>query len=285
MAQRNSARQWKRNMTELSQSKSYPAREKQRPMPRILTVKKAWRLTPNMIRVTFAGPELSGFPHGREGSNCKLMLPEPDESRARFETRLLDGPRPVRRTYTVRHYRPTTQELDIDFVAHGDTGPASRWAIRARPGDFLGFAGPSAPKVRNFDADWYLFAADPSAIPMAASVLESLPADAQGVALFEVTSAEDQQDIAAPEGMEMHWIVQPDPHVASHAQDAFIRGLDWPEGRVQVCIAGETGVVRALRTFVLGEKNVPRGDTYVSGYWKIGLIEDDHQKMKRAEDG
>lgn len=40
-----------------------------RPGPRRLTVKEAWFLTPNMIRVVFAGPELAGFPLGREGGN------------------------------------------------------------------------------------------------------------------------------------------------------------------------------------------------------------------------
>jgi len=47
-----------------------------RPGPRILTVKRAWHLTPSMIRVTFAGSGLEGFPPGREGGNCKLMLPK-----------------------------------------------------------------------------------------------------------------------------------------------------------------------------------------------------------------
>lgn len=254
-----------------------------RPPPRLLTVTEARRLTPNMIRVTFAGPELDGFPEGREGGNCKLMLPDASESREQFAKRLLDGPRPVRRTYTVRHFRPETRELCIDFVAHGDEGPASRWASHAKPGAFLGFAGPSAPKVTRFDADWYLIAADPSAIPVAAVTLEAMPRDAQGVALFEITAIEDRQDIAAPKGVEMHWLVHPDPHEPSTAQEDFIRALDWPAGRVQTCIAGESGAIRAIRTFVQQEKQVPRADAYISGYWKIGLVEDEHQKIIRAE--
>lgn len=40
-----------------------------RPGPRLLTVKEAWFLTSNTIRVVFAGPELAGFPLGREGGN------------------------------------------------------------------------------------------------------------------------------------------------------------------------------------------------------------------------
>lgn len=254
-----------------------------RPGPRLLTVKKAWYLTPNMIRVTFSGPELDGFPEGREGGNCKLMIPDWQEDRASFAKRLSDGPPPVRRTYTVRHYRADVQELDIDFVAHGDNGPASRWASHAKAGDFLGFAGPSPSKVTEFSADWYLVAADPSAIPVAAAALESMPRDAKGVAVFEVTAAEDAQDIDAPEGIEFHWLVQPDPSTPSTQQEDFIRALEWPTGKVQTCIAGESGVVRSLRAFLHQEKELPRADTYISGYWKIGLIEDEHQKAKRAE--
>ncbi|WP_299154956.1 siderophore-interacting protein [uncultured Tateyamaria sp.] len=209
-----------------------------RPQPRILTVKKAWYLTPNMIRVTFAGPELEGFPEGREGGNCKLMLPDVGESRGAFAARFQGGPAPLRRTYTVRHYRADTQELDIDFVAHGDNGPASRWASHATAGDFLGFMGPSPAKVTSFDADWYLVVADPSALPIAAATLEAMPRDAKGVAVFEITAAEDRQQIDAPEGIDMHWLVHPDPSTPSTQQVDFVQGLDWPEGRVQTCIAG-----------------------------------------------
>ncbi|MEO0484895.1 MAG: siderophore-interacting protein [Pseudomonadota bacterium] len=254
-----------------------------RPGPRLLTVKRAWRLTPNMIRVTFLGPELAGFPEGCEGGNCKLMMPERDEPREAFARRLTSGPPPTRRTYTVRAFRADTQELDIDFVAHGDNGPASAWAERAQAGSFLGFMGPSGPKVTTFAADWYLVAADPSAIPVAAATLEAMPRDAKGVAVFEVTAPEDRQDIDAPDGVAIHWLIHPTPTQPSGQQEAFIRALDWPEGRVQTCIAGESGVIRSLRAFLHQEKALPRDDTYISGYWKIGLVEDDHQAMKRAQ--
>ena len=254
-----------------------------RPGPRLLSVQKAWYLTPNMIRVTFAGPELDGFPEGREGANCKLLIPEPGETRVAFENRLSDGPPPIRRTYTVRSFRADVQELDIDFVAHGDNGPASRWASGAKPGDFLGFLGPSSPKITEFNADWYVVAADPSALPVAAATLEAMPRNAKGVAVFEVTSSDDQQEIDAPKGIDMHWLVHPDPNTASTQQEDFIRALPWPNGRVQTCIAGESSVIRSLRSFLHQEKELPRADTYISGYWKIGLVEDEHQQEKRKE--
>lgn len=236
-----------------------------------------------MIRVVFSGDELKDIPKGCEGANCKLLIPEIAEQREDFAHRLKLGPAPVKRTYTVREFDFETLELSIDFVAHGDSGPASRWASSAKPGDFLGFAGPSKVKIAAFEADWYLVAADPSAIPLAAATLEAMPRDAKGVAIFEITAEEDRQDIDIPPAFEVHWLVHPDPHKPSPAQEALIRSLPWPTGRVQTCIAGESGVIKSLRGFLANEKQVPRADTYISGYWKIGLIEDEHQIAKRSE--
>ena len=55
----------------------------------------------------------------------------------------------------------------------------------------VGRAAPRGPKVEAFDADWYLVAADMSALPLAAATLEAMPRDARGVALLEVTSEAD----------------------------------------------------------------------------------------------
>jgi len=255
--------------------------------PRFLTVKTAHYLSPNLIRVTFSGDALEGFPSGHHGANCKLVLPRDGESRNEFEAYFApDGPEekihPVR-TYTVRAYRADSQELDIDFVAHGESGPATRWAQAAGPGSFLGFFGPSQPKITEFHADWFLLAADLSAMPVVEATLEALPADAEGLCIFEVPSQEDIRDIAAPDGIDFRWLIQPDLHRPSSAQVELIRTLDWPSGTVQTCIAGESSVVRALRDHLHNERQVPKADTYISGYWKIGLVEDEHQKMKRAE--
>ncbi len=124
-----------------------------RPSLPLLMAKEAWRLTPNMIRAVFARPELAGFPEGKEGGICKPMIPIVDESKE---------------------------------------SPASRWASHAKPDDFLEFTGPSGPKVTHFEADRYLVAADPSAVPAAAAALETMPRNAKGVAIFKVTTGEDR---------------------------------------------------------------------------------------------
>ncbi|MEM9212421.1 MAG: siderophore-interacting protein, partial [Pseudomonadota bacterium] len=175
-----------------------------KPTPKILTVLDAWHLTPNMIRVTLHGAFIYALEPGIEGAHCKLFLPERDQSVSAFEGQLADGPRPSVRTYTIRHIRPDLGEIDIDFVDHGDAGPASAWARRAKPGHIIGFSGPGPVKLTAFYANYYVLAADMSALPVVAATLEAMPKDAVGVAVFEITSEDDRQDIAAPSGIEQH---------------------------------------------------------------------------------
>ncbi|MEM7721111.1 MAG: siderophore-interacting protein [Pseudomonadota bacterium] len=240
-------------------------------------------MTPNMIRVTLTASEAAVIPASIAGGHCKIMLPGEGQSREAFADQFANGTKPVTRTYTIRHARPEAREIDIDFVAHGDEGPASAWAARAKPGDFIGFAGPGVPKLTEFNADFYLFAADMSAIPVVAAGLEALPKDAKGLAVFEIISPEDRQEIDAPPGIAQHWLIQSDPHVASTAQIELIKSMPWPLGRIKTLIAGETGVVSALRLFLRGDMALNRLDVYASGYWRIGLAEDEHQKVKREE--
>lgn len=249
--------------------------------PRLMTVIAAGHLTPNMIRVTLQADFVRELARGSEGANCKLFLPEKGQDMSSFEAQLSDGPRPVVRTYTVRHIRPEQAEIDIDFVDHGDHGPASAWARSARPGSFLGFNGPSAVKISAFHADFFVVAADMSAIPVAAATLEAMPRTAKGVAFFEITSPQDRQDINAPPGIDIHWLDHPHPHVASRQVVDLIEALPPFSGSVQTCIAGESSVIQAVRGYLINTRGLPKDDAYISGYWKIGLIEDEHQKMKR----
>jgi NADPH-dependent ferric siderophore reductase len=252
-------------------------------VPKILTVKAAWNLTPNMIRVTLAAPEIGCMESDCAGANCKLFLPEIDQSRDAFTAQLTDGPRPVVRTYTVRQIRTDACEMDIDFVDHGDGGPASAWARRAKVGGFLGFAGPGPVKVNAYYADSYLVVADMSALPVAAATLEAMPEDAVGTAIFEIMSAADKQDFRIPKGIKAHWIVNPDPHKSDDTLPKMLVSFDWPSGVIQTCIAGESGMIKTLRQELLVTRSLPKDDCYISGYWKIGLIEDEHQKLKRSE--
>lgn len=173
--------------------------------------------------------------------------------------------------------------MDIDFVDHGDAGPASAFARRCEPGDFLGFAGPGPVKLKEYAADTYIVAADMSAIPVAAATLEAMPRDAKGVAYLEITTEADKQDVDAPEGIDMHWLVHSDLHKPVTQSVGHITALPELTGRVQTCIAWESSMIKALRAEIVNTRGIPKADAYISGYWKIGLVEDEHQKVKRQE--
>ena len=81
----------------------------------------------------------------------------------------------------------------------------------------------------------------------------------------------------------MHWLIHSEPHTSSRAQETMIRAKNFPKGIIQTCIAGESGVIKSLRKFFKEETHIPNEDIYISGYWKIGLIEDEHQAQKRLE--
>jgi len=38
-----------------------------------------------------------------------------------------------------------------------------------------------------------------------------------------------------------------------------------------------------VRHYLTTEKDLPKKDTYISGYWKIGLVEDEHRTLKNNE--
>lgn len=251
--------------------------------PRTMTVTAKDWVTPNMIRVTLQADWIRDLAAGIEGAHCKLFFPKADQSNDSFLRQLDDGPRPDVRTYTVRFIRPERGETAIDFVDHGDAGPASAWARRCTAGDICGFAGPGPVKLKEFFADTYVVAADMSALPVAAATLEAMPRDAKGVAFLEITEPADQQDINAPEGVDIQWILHPNPYEAPTQCVDLIKSLPAMHGSVQTCIAGESSMIKALREEILRTRGVPKEHAYISGYWKIGLVEDEHQQMKRAE--
>lgn len=251
--------------------------------PRIMTVTaKSW-ITPNMIRVTCAADWIGTLQSGIEGAHFKLFLPQPNQSAEAFRAQLENGPRPDVRTYTIRFIRVDAGEMDIDFVDHGDAGPASAWARRCGVGDIAGFAGPGPVKLTEFFADTYVLAADMSALPVAAATLEAMPRDAKGTAFFEITAPEDRQEIDAPEGVTVHWLIHPDPHQALTQCIEAVQAMPGFTGSVQTCIAGESSMIKAMREELVNRRGVPKADAYISGYWKIGLIEDEHQQVKRTE--
>ena len=182
------------------------------------------RLSPSFLRVTFTGPDLDLFASNGLDQRIKVLLPLPGRGIAdRPEGpdwygawRALPAERqmPIR-TYTVRAVRSDPAEVDVDFVLHGATGPASAWAEQASVGDDMVLVGPNAsfegptggiewhPPA---DASCLLIAGDETAVPAVCSIVESLPEGRRAHVLLEVPTAGDALNLAAPDGVRVSWL-------------------------------------------------------------------------------
>ncbi|MFI9806961.1 siderophore-interacting protein [Streptomyces sp. NPDC052301] len=253
--------------------------------PRTAHVVRTERLTPHMQRVVLGGEGLADFAadtctdhyvkllFGPEG----VSYPEPfDLERIRAEF-----PReqwPVTRTYTVRAWDPEHRELTLDFVIHGDEGLAGPWATRVRPGETVRFMGPGGAYAPAPDADWHLLVGDESALPAIARALETLPADARAHAFVEVSGPAEEQKIDSE--VDVRWLHRGDRPVGEALLEA-VRGLDFPAGRLHAFVHGEAGFVKELRRLLRVERQIPREDLSISGYWRLGHDEDGWQASKR----
>lgn len=256
--------------------------QSRRAPPRLAIVKTTKRLTPNMLRVTFSGEALLGFPSDAASANIKLLLPHADQNeKAYLESLNGIGIKPIKRTYTVVEYREVGNELDIDFALHADSGPATRFALNAQSGDRVGIAGPSKPKLVNTAADWFLIAGDMTALPAIEANVKQLPMDSAGYLVIEVQEQADKRDFALPGSLNIQWLINPEPRSAKSTLAEVVMNLDWPDGIPSVWVAGEVSTVRTLREYLAKTKQLEPQHRYTSAYWQIGRDEDAFQLVKR----
>ncbi|HTX23475.1 MAG TPA: siderophore-interacting protein [Steroidobacteraceae bacterium] len=248
------------------------------------------RLTPRMVRVTFAGEELAGFGWNGPAAHIKLFFEAPRDSAAPSAPPAAPGappePEPMRattRTYTPRRFDASARELDVEFVLHGE-GPASAWAEQAAEGQSLLIAGPGRSYPVDVAADWYVLAGDDTAIPAIATILESLPTSMQALVLLEVADAAEVHPFQ-PIGpkVDVRWMPRgPDPRNAGRELEAALRGLELPPGSGRVYVACEADAMRRIRRHLLNERQFPRGHLVTRGYWRYG--ETDHPDRDYGED-
>src|SRR5688500_19058975 len=174
----------------------------------VLTVVSVADATPSVRRVI-----LSGSPSAvaSAGPTVNVLVPRVDDPAPSWPQVAKDGrivwPQGSHgvslRSYTARRQDPVTGEVDVDFVLHGD-GPAAAWAAAARPGALLAIAG-SGP-LGFAPAPVLLLAADETALPAVSRILGEVPPDTRGTALLEVAGVDEEQDLAAPPGVELRWL-------------------------------------------------------------------------------
>lgn len=196
-----------------------------------MTLKRREQISPSMVNFTFTADDLDLATTFAPDQRVKLFFPVDQQTAGMAATfafesdwycayrKMAPDQRPPMRTYTIRAVRPEKKELDIEFVLHGDTGPASRWASRAGPGDVISI---NAPNV-HYDgkpvgcewcppehAEHFLLVADETALPAVMGIIEQLDERVDDVhrprvqALLEVPLKADCR--ALPEWVEAVWL-------------------------------------------------------------------------------
>ncbi len=247
---------------------------------RLLTVKRRIEVTPGMIRITLTGADLAGFTSGAHDDHVKLLFPKDGEEAPRLPTVDAQGravgdrsAKPVMRDYTPRRYDSAANELDIDFAIH-EAGPATRWALQARPGQRIGLGGPRGSLVVADDFDWYLLVGDETALPAIGRRLAELRPDARAIVIAEVASASDEQIFLSRATVTSTWLhrgaVAPG---GTTLMDEALRALRLPDGDGYAWLACESETAKRLRRILVDERQHPKSWLKAAGYWKRGAAD------------
>ncbi|MFB7465879.1 siderophore-interacting protein [Streptomyces sp. NPDC056224] len=261
-----------------------------------LDVLRTRRLGHSFLRVTFGGESLADFRSGGFDQSLSLFLPTGDQEHTVLPSTdedtwfaawraMPDGERPVMRSYTVREQRRTAggvDEVDIDFVLHGDSSPASRWAGRAVTGRRIMAIGPAVAENKSVrfqppagsDAIWMY--ADETALPAAAAILDGLPAGTPVRAWLEVPHEDDRLPLDTLAEADITWIVRGSAGRERTEQLlSVLRAEDpRPAEAPYVWLAGESGTIRAVRRHFVQERSVDRRAVRFTGYWRLGASEE-----------
>ena len=256
-----------------------------------LRVSRKEYLTDHYIRVYLTGEDVYKFANTTVGINNKVLIPpvgatevyfpEYDNEKKQWKPQPEER-RSFVRTYTHRGIDLESNEIWIDFVAHGDEGPASAWAIRAQVGDPLGVMMKDTKLELYTPADNYLLVGDATAIPVLAAILEDLPATASGTCIIEVLGVVDEQHLQTKASIDFIWLHNLHPQDGSSLAEQ-VRRLELPEANRFAYVAAEFSSVRDVRTYLRKEKGWRIDELYAYSYWKSGVAEDKSVTDRQAE--
>lgn len=259
-----------------------------------LYVSRKEYITPHYIRVFLTGEDVPKFANTTIGVNNKIMVPPkginqihfPDYDYEKMEwVQPPEELRPSIRTYTHRGIDLITNEIWIDFIAHGDEGPASAWAISAQKGDALGVLMKDGKSELYPLTENYILLGDSTAIPALSAILESLPPTAKGICMIEVHGKDDEQEISTKAAIEFIWLHNSNPQTGSKLATE-LKQLVLPEENRFAYVAAEFSSVKEIRAYLRKEMAWQREELYAYSYWKSGVAEDqsvqDRQKEKES---
>ncbi len=233
---------------------------------RTLTVRQVERITPGMARIVLEGAELEGFVSLSPDDHVKLFFPLPG------------GEDSEKRDYTPRRHDAAAGTLTIDFALHDPdhAGPATRWALSAKPGDTLQFGGPKGSMVVPLDYDWWLLAGDETALPSIGRRLEEMPAGTHVTTIITVTGPEEEQRFDTRAAHRSVWVYRPAEQAADPAPLLAALKQERPgQGEGFIWIGAEAKVAAAAKEFITETWKHDPAWMKAKGYWVNGHASDD----------
>jgi NADPH-dependent ferric siderophore reductase len=233
----------------------------------VFTVKDKTFLTPHYIRIKFGMTEeqQEQFCNVQIGGHNKIFITED-----------------IKRTYTTRAIDYDQKELWIDFVAHGDNGPASAWANNARQYDTLGIAMKEGNQSLFPEARNYLFAGDHTALPVIAAMLEKLPVGVTAKVILEVPGKEDELSLFSKANLKVQWLHNDRPHIDSALAERVL-AAELYTGNQFVFVAAEQETAKTIKNYFKEKLTWPRESYSVVSYWSKGKSEDQSSAIRREE--
>jgi NADPH-dependent ferric siderophore reductase len=265
-------------MNTAGRSGASPRTRREPPRFRRVTVREAEHMTPRLVRVTLAGPELEGLTVDQPAASVRLLLPSPGAEELVMPTwngnefLLPDGRRPTIRTFTPLRVDPEALNLDVEIVVHGG-GAASGWAEAAESGRPGAISGPGRGYAVDADAPAFLLAGDETAIPAISQLLGVLPPETPAQVHIEIADPEARRGLSEHPHASVEWHDLPPGASAGDALVAAVSAADLvPDARVWV--AGEAASVQRIRRHLFEDRGIPRARAAVRGYWKHGRAAD-----------
>lgn len=244
--------------------------------------------------------QLPEIPEGPGWYQAWLALP--DDQRGMMRTYS------IRDMTRVEHVTSLSIDFVLHCAEDGSTGPASAWAAAATPGDELLLVAPRVGaeavgiEFCPGGAEQIVLLGDEAAAPAIGRILEDLDAvghTAEVSAYIEVPTAADQ--LAIDTAAQVNWLPRDDAPLGQplvealgwHVQDDPVEPpsadeLLWetpvfsasgealattaaPDTGMYYWIAGESGVIKRLRRFLVNEIGVDRSQVAFMGYWRHGV--------------
>lgn len=253
---------------------------------RELYVENIEDISPAMRRITLSGEQLRD--HDRDGisvpslishgfdDDVRLIFPDPETGERPHPIAQNDGnllwPEAVKnlfRTYTVRYFDAVRGRLAIDFARHGQ-GLAENWSQNVRIGDPIFVAGPKSCAQLPTHTDWLFLAGDETALPAIGRCLESLPAGHDAIAVIEVPTSADIQDLDIPDSVQIHWAIRDRGEDFVEKSRALFEETSQsalPGGEAYAWAAGEASRLKPLRRLFKASGISPE-HREITGYWR-----------------